>query len=329
MWAYKTEDPITVHHFLGMTYDKLWRVLFKLQEEGWPTEEEEDVGLDPEHPPKKGWVEKAKKINSSAQLPEDPKSAQLEQMLAVTPYKAPEKKEKKKKNPKREAREGLCPRVLPDTKSGDTHVPSTHDGEQEDEEEEEESDSSRTKKRVASAEAMGNHPSLAPKKRSRGKLVLPDDSSDSDESATSEKVPEKASALAAAANATELAEMNRKLKSSNEELGLVNKRFDEAQAAVTEVASLKAELLHAKKEVAKQKAAAEQAATELTLVKTKRENHEARVAEVQQELKDAITKCEDLEQKNKYHTIELANMKTKIPRRRGRRRNASGRSSDE
>nr|XP_020187724.1 uncharacterized protein DDB_G0286299-like [Aegilops tauschii subsp. strangulata] len=327
MWAYKNEDPVTVHHFLGMTYDKLWRVLFKLQEEGWPTEEEEDIGLDPEHPPKKGWVEKAKKINSSAPLPEDPRSAELEEMLAVAPYMAPEK-EKKKKNPKREAREGLRPRVLLDTKSGDTHAPSTHEGEQEEEEEEEESDSSRTKKRAASAEAEGNHPSLAPKKRSRGKLVLPDDSSDSDESAASEKVPEKASALAAAANATELAELNRKLKSSDQELDLVNKRFDEAQAAVAEVESLKAELLQAKKEAAEQKAAAEQAAAELTLVKTEHENHEARVAEVQQELKDAITKCEELEQKNKYHAIELANMKTKIPRRRGRRRDASGRSSD-
>ena len=39
----------------------------------------------------------------------------------------------------------------------------------------------------------------------------------------------QASALAAAANATELADMNRKLKRSDEELDLINKRFDEAQ----------------------------------------------------------------------------------------------------
>ena len=39
----------------------------------------------------------------------------------------------------------------------------------------------------------------------------------------------RALALAVAANAAELAEMNWKLKSSDEELDLVNKRFDEAQ----------------------------------------------------------------------------------------------------
>jgi hypothetical protein len=39
----------------------------------------------------------------------------------------------------------------------------------------------------------------------------------------------QALALAAAANAAELAEMNWKLKSSDEELDLVNERFDEAQ----------------------------------------------------------------------------------------------------
>ena len=39
----------------------------------------------------------------------------------------------------------------------------------------------------------------------------------------------QASALAAAANAEELVAINRKLKSSDEELDLVNKRFDETQ----------------------------------------------------------------------------------------------------
>ena len=53
-------------------------------------------------------------------------------------------------------------------------------------------------------------------------------------------------------------------------------------------------------------------AAEIALVKTEREKHEARVAEVQQELKDAITKCEDLERKSKDHATELANIKTEI-----------------
>ena len=37
------------------------------------------------------------------------------------------------------------------------------------------------------------------------------------------------SSSAAAANAEELAELNQKLKSSEDDLGLVNKRFDEVQ----------------------------------------------------------------------------------------------------
>ena len=39
----------------------------------------------------------------------------------------------------------------------------------------------------------------------------------------------QASSSAIAANAKELAELNRKLKSSEDDLSLVNKRFDEAQ----------------------------------------------------------------------------------------------------
>ena len=39
----------------------------------------------------------------------------------------------------------------------------------------------------------------------------------------------QASSSAAAASTTELAEVNRKLKSSDEELDLLNKQFDEAQ----------------------------------------------------------------------------------------------------
>lgn len=50
MWAYKSEDPITVLHFHVTTHDKLWKVLFKPQKE-WPAKEE-DIGLDAAHPPK-------------------------------------------------------------------------------------------------------------------------------------------------------------------------------------------------------------------------------------------------------------------------------------
>ena len=76
--------------------------------------------------------------------------------------------------------------------------------------------------------------------------------------------------------------------------------MQEMIATVTaEVEGLKVEPRKAKAEAAELKAADEQAAAELTLVITDRDKHEARVAEVQQELKDGVTKCEDLEQKGK------------------------------
>nr|XP_020192363.1 cilia- and flagella-associated protein 58-like [Aegilops tauschii subsp. strangulata] len=116
-----------------------------------------------------------------------------------------------------------------------------------------------------------------------------------------------------------------KLKSSDEELDLVNNRFDEAQgltlskdcltmttAVAADVVNLKAELEKAKQEAVERKAATERAAAELSIVKTVSDKHEARVAEVQQELKDAITKCEDLEQKNKGEAAELSKVNKEI-----------------
>jgi hypothetical protein len=136
-----------------------------------------------------GWLAKAMRIDSPAPLPEDPRSALLEEMLTVVPYKAPEKKEKGKME-KREAREGLRSRGPPDTKSGETQAPSAHEGERE--EEGEESDSSRTRKRAASEDAEEEQPPHAPKKQRRPKLVLPDDSSDSaEDSEASEEVPRR------------------------------------------------------------------------------------------------------------------------------------------
>ena len=41
-------------------------------------------------------------------------------------------------------------------------------------------------------------------------------------------------------------------------------------------------------------------------VKTVSDKHKARVTEVQQELKDAVSKCEDLEQKNKGQDTKLS-----------------------
>ena len=83
-------------------------------------------------------------------------------------------------------------------------------------------------------------------------------------------------------------------------------------AITAEVKNLKAEPKKAKQDAAERKAVAERAAVELSTVKTVSDKHEARVAEVQQELKDAITKCEDPEQKNKGQATELSSMKLEL-----------------
>ena len=97
-------------------------------------------------------------------MPEDPRSALLEEMLTVVPYKAPDSKEKKKKSDVREAREGLRSRAHPDTRSGETQVPSALKGEQK---EAEESDSSRTRRgRLQNTPRRSNL--LMPRKSSAG-----------------------------------------------------------------------------------------------------------------------------------------------------------------
>jgi hypothetical protein len=101
------------------------------------------------------WLKKAEQVNSPAPLPEGPRTTLLMAMLAEAPYEAPEKKEKKKEK-KKETREGLRSRGPPDTRSGDTQVPSTLEGEKGNEEDGEESDSSRTRKRAASEDAEEN-----------------------------------------------------------------------------------------------------------------------------------------------------------------------------
>ena len=54
------------------------------------------------------------------------------------------------------------------------------------------------------------------------------------------------------------------------------------------------------------RAAADKAAKELEVEQTAHREHEAQVGEVKQELKDAITKCESLEQKTLDQASELA-----------------------
>ena len=65
-----------------------------------------------------------------------------------------------------------------------------------------------------------------------------------------------------------------------------------------EVESLKSVVVGAKKEAVVSKAAEDKAAARLEEEKTTRQRHEARVGEVEKELKDAIARCESLEKRN-------------------------------
>ena len=61
-----------------------------------------------------------------------------------------------------------------------------------------------------------------------------------------------------------------------------------------------------------ERAAAEEAATALSTLRATSDKHEARVEEIQQELKDAGQKCEDLERRGKEQAAELPTMKTNL-----------------
>ena len=77
------------------------------------------------------------------------------------------------------------------------------------------------------------------------------------------------------------------------------------RVSADEVESLKSALAQAKKGAEVSKAAADKAAKDLEVERTAREQHEARVGEVEQELKGTIAKCESLEQKSSEHASEL------------------------
>nr|XP_020166448.1 fibrous sheath CABYR-binding protein-like [Aegilops tauschii subsp. strangulata] len=119
-------------------------------------------------------------------------------------------------------------------------------------------------------------------------------------------VVEKASLLAAAAQAAEVSQLNRKIWVADEEIDRISKRFDETQVGAAEVETLQGALAQAQKEAKANKAATDKAAVELKTEQAAHRQHEARVAEVKQELKDAISKCEALEEKTSAQSSELA-----------------------
>ena len=73
----------------------------------------------------------------------------------------------------------------------------------------------------------------------------------------------------------------------------------------TEVDILKSAVAQAKEEAKANKAATNKAAAELKTEQVARRQHEERVAKVEQELKDAIDKCEALEEKTMAQAFEL------------------------
>ena len=73
----------------------------------------------------------------------------------------------------------------------------------------------------------------------------------------------------------------------------------------TTVEALKGELAKAKEEAKVSKAAADKAAADLRAEQVMRPHHESRVTEVKEELRDAIRKCEVLEQKTSEQASKL------------------------
>ena len=72
------------------------------------------------------------------------------------------------------------------------------------------------------------------------------------------------------------------------------------------VETVKGALAQAKKEAEANKAAADKAAVDLQTEQVACRQHEAQVTEVEQDLKDAINKCEALEETSSAQKIELA-----------------------
>nr|XP_020151728.1 uncharacterized abhydrolase domain-containing protein DDB_G0269086-like [Aegilops tauschii subsp. strangulata] len=117
-----------------------------------------------------------------------------------------------------------------------------------------------------------------------------------------EPPPEEA---AATAQAAEVSELKRKLELADEDLIRINKRLDEVQGSAAAVESLKSALAQAKEHARVSQAASEKAATDLETEQVTRRKYEERVTEVEQELKDAASKCEALEEKNKTQAVNL------------------------
>ena len=104
-------------------------------------------------------MERAKRIQCPAPLPEEPVIPRLAKMLVPVPYKAPEKKSKKKakgakSGPRRKGTSG----VTSEDDEAHSSVPEDNEKEEEEEEENNPPPEERRKKRAASAHLEGETP---------------------------------------------------------------------------------------------------------------------------------------------------------------------------
>lgn len=89
-----------------------------------------------------------------------------------------------------------------------------------------------------------------------------------------------------------------------------------------EVESLKRALAEAKKEAEASKVVTDKAAENLEEEKTTRQRHEARVGEVEKELKDAIARCESLEQTSSEQASDLVKARESLKEARANAQDA-------
>ena len=105
------------------------------------------------------WMERAKRIQCPAPLPEEPVIPRLAKMLVPAPYKAPEKKAKKKaKGAKSGPRRKGTSDVTSEDDEAHSSVPEDNDEEEEEEEENNPPPEERKKKRAASAHLEAETP---------------------------------------------------------------------------------------------------------------------------------------------------------------------------
>nr|XP_040256335.1 tropomyosin-like [Aegilops tauschii subsp. strangulata] len=121
---------------------------------------------------------------------------------------------------------------------------------------------------------------------------------------------QSASMLVATSHSAEVSKLKQSLEQADQELDRVKTQLEDKQGAAAEVESLKNALTEAQKKAEKEQAA--------------RKKHESRVGEVQQDLKDAINKCESLERKIADQESKLDIARQSVQEARVEARRSSG-----